>query len=446
MPLHQIIRNLSTSVTDDIKKILQNFVSDSDNRVLVKYTQNAVLDSRFSKLKSVQNQELVSFLAASFDCGNGMRAGIYLDFGKQTNMFSDQLVNLIQSYVKVVGYFIHEARKIQELSESRKDLIRELTKKYRFGTVLGKSDYMLGIFQKMESVMYTNYPVLITGEPGTGKKLVAHVIHYNSHRKNGKLIVINCSTLPEQLTGAEFFMTSSSVVRGSQTKLSRIELANGGTLVLDEVSALPLRAQKSLVDLIQSKRSGPAEKSPTSEIDIRIIATTSMDIRSLVQLGDFSEELYTLLKGSIIDLPSLMDRSEDIPMLVDYFLNAASRRSGLLFSSVGTNAIKALLQFQWPGNVRQLERTIDTAVMCGTPPVIQLSDLPREIRVPFAKAGGKYEPELQSMEEVEEAHIRYILSVTGGNKLRACQLLKISRPTLDRKLEKYNIQVKRSKR
>ena len=305
-------------------------------------------------------------------------------------------------------------------------------------TIVSKSDSMIKISDSIQAIACSRRPLLISGPVGTGKSFFADVIH--SQERNSPLAIIRCSTLINASKPGILAEQIQSATIGWDTAFQETD----ATVVLKDVDCLTSSQQLELIDLITHSNAALNH----SEIDYRFIFTTSKNIRREVQDGVFSEDLYRLISELQIHLPDLTDRKEDIPQLAQLFLNDSTRVTGKTFNGFSPQALNALISYPWPENVSELRNTIESAALFGTPPIIQISDLDKSIRTFVERSGimGPEKPVLRSIENIEEAHIRAILKGTNGNKLRACELLGISRPTLDRKLEKFGIIVKKKRK
>jgi DNA-binding NtrC family response regulator len=311
--------------------------------------------------------------------------------------------------------------------------------RYQFKQIIGKAPAMQRVFQIIERVAPTNTTVLITGRTGTGKELVARAIHFNSPRAKKPLVDINCGALPEQLVESELFGHMKGAFTGAgETKKGLFETAHGGTLFLDEVQALRPELQAKLLRALQERVIRRVGGRENIEVDVRVIAATNQDIAEAVKRGEFREDLYYRLNVVSIFLPLLRERREDIPLLIDHFLKQyAGEDAPRTFSN---EAMRLLLGYDWPGNVRELQNAVEHALAIGVGPQLAIADLPMNISGMLNKMGAA-EPvgEDRTLDEVERRHILRILEETGGNHLRAAEILGIHRRTLYRKLEKYKI-------
>jgi DNA-binding NtrC family response regulator len=316
-------------------------------------------------------------------------------------------------------------------------LRREVGKEFSFNQILGKSKPMREVFELIRRVANSPTNILITGESGTGKKLVAKAIHYNSDRKDAPFVPINCAAIPDQLLESELF----GHMRGSFTdakgdKHGLFEQAHKGTLFLDEISELPITLQAKLLRAIQEKEIRRIGATKPISVDVRIIAATNLHLAEEVKAKRFREDLYYRLNVIEVKLPPLRDRREDIPLLVDGFLKKCGEARGKEVKGVTESALAMLMDYMWPGNVRELENVVERAVTLSRRDKIMPDDLPPSVqgalgdRRVLEEAAEKTLP----LHKIEKEYIKKILEKTGGNKYQAAQVLGIDRKTLYRKL------------
>ncbi len=320
----------------------------------------------------------------------------------------------------------------------KKEILRlkkEVESRYQFHLLIGKSPSMQKIYDLVERISDTSANILISGESGTGKELVVKAIHYNGSRKNGPFIAVNCAAIPETLLESELFGYRKGAFTDAKTdKRGLVFEANEGTLFLDEITEMPYTLQAKLLRVIEERKVRPLGDTNSYPIDVRITSATNRDIKSLVKAGQFREDLYYRLKVIDIELPSLRERKEDIPLLVKHFLNKFNKELGKGVSGISEDALKVLLNYSWPGNVRELENVIQRAITLAQHEVILPEDLPsfeEWDENPFEKALR----EEYTLDRLEKEYIRKVLIKVGGNKSRASEILGLDRKTLYRKLE-----------
>ena len=305
--------------------------------------------------------------------------------------------------------------------------------------IIGKSRPMKKVFEKTLRVAPTDSTVLIIGESGTGKELVARAIHENSRRREREFVAVDCSSLVENLLESELF----GHVRGSftgahQTKHGFFELANHGTFFFDEVTNLSLKIQAKLLRVIQEREFRKVGGQEKIELDIRIVSASNKNLRDAVREGEFREDLYYRLGVVPLHLPPLRKRKEDIPLLIDHFLEKFSAKLNKPVPEISSEAMEILKEYAWPGNVRELEHTIERILILEDTEVIRAGDLPSFI----TRIQGEFQmfsEEPLSLEELEKKYIRFVLKRTKGKKTEAADILGINRKTLGLKIKKYGL-------
>ncbi len=272
--------------------------------------------------------------------------------------------------------------------------------------------------------------------------MIARAIHFNSARANGPFVPLNCAAVPETLLESELF----GYLRGAFTDARRDRLglfqeANGGILFLDEISEIPLNLQAKLLRVLEDKEVRPLGANQAERVDTRVVSACNGDLESLVQQGKFRQDLYYRLNVVRIDLPPLRERSEDIPSLVEHFMQKFASQTKRKLDGIEQDALAALMNHRWPGNVRELEHTIERAVLLGTESKIGLKDLssqlavPPDGRSPVAEAASK----AYTLKDLEREYIMRVMENTGGNKTETAKILGVDRTTLYRKLEEYKV-------
>jgi len=342
---------------------------------------------------------------------------------------------LVQRLVPtVVAAFAHRASRIPDGG--------------RFETIVTQSRAMAGLFRSLAQAVESDVSVLIRGESGTGKELVANALHDSGSRASAPFVAINCAGIPDHLLEAELFGYERGAFTGAVgRKPGRFDLANGGSLLLDEIGEMPMALQAKLLRVLQEgeyQRLGGVE---TLHTDVRIISATNRNLEESVETGTFREDLYYRLAVFTVELPPLRNRTGDIPLLVDHFLRRAAAREGKVIHGIDSMALTLMEHYSFPGNVRQLENVIAHAVVTSGSSTIRMADLPPSF-LRSVMAERSREPSMVSerilpspsgpflsLKEMEEAHIRKALVRTDGNKSKAAKLLGISRMTLYRKLE-----------
>ncbi|MCD6418462.1 sigma-54-dependent Fis family transcriptional regulator [bacterium] len=323
------------------------------------------------------------------------------------------------------------------ISADRRRLLGAIKGETSLGKMVGTSNAMRDVFEKIESVARMDSTVLITGESGTGKELVAEAIHELSGRK-GNLVKLNCSAIPENLLESELFGYEKGAFTGAvRRKPGKFELANGGTLFLDEIGDMPLSLQAKVLRTIETGEVEPLGATATKKVDVRIVAATNKNLEKLMADGKFREDLYYRLMVFPIRIPPLREHPEDIPILVSHFLKQLSEKLGRNILGVSEEVMDFLIKYRWPGNVRQLRNALEEMAILSKGEI--LDKLPTSIanieeKTVFQSAVDEVKP----IEELEREAIMSALERTGGNKTKAAKLLGIGVRTLYRKLEKFS--------
>ena len=313
---------------------------------------------------------------------------------------------------------------------------REIKLKHRFERILGESDGLKYVLYRAEQVASTNTTVLILGETGTGKELIAAAIHNLSPRRDRPLITVNCAALPANLIESELFGREKGAFTGADTRqVGRFEIANGSTICLDEIGELPLEVQAKLLRAIQHNEFERLGSSHTIKVDIRIVATTNRNLEEEIRKGRFRQDLYYRLNVFPITVPPLRQRKEDIPLLVQAFIERYARKLGKQITSIPKETMKALQDYPWPGNVRELESVLERAVILCPGPVLQLADKLETASLPLSSA-------VRTLEETERSQILKVLSETRWRiegKDGAAAILGLNPSTLRARMHKLGI-------
>ncbi len=337
---------------------------------------------------------------------------------------------------------VERAMERRTLREELKRLRTEVRARDRLHNIIGQSDAMQKVFKTVAQVSDLFANVLITGESGTGKELIARAIHFNSSRATGPFVAVNCAAIPETLLESELF----GYVRGAFTDAKKdrrglFQEATGGILFLDEISEIPLNLQAKLLRALEDKEIRPLGANQAEKVDTRVLSASNRNLDDMVRQGTFRPDLYYRLNVIRIELPPLRERSEDIALLVDHFIRKFSDGATRKVTGIQEEALTALKNYSWPGNIRELEHTIERAVLLGRGPTVGIDDLPP----PLAACGGSAEvlgaalAKQLTMRDLEREYIGKVLQTTQGNKTEAARILGVDRTTLYRKLEDYKL-------
>lgn len=340
-----------------------------------------------------------------------------------------------------------EIEEIESLRKENLQLKGELKMKYKPSNMVGGSSAMRQVYELIERVAETQATVIIRGESGVGKELIADAIHYSSDRAHNKYIKVNCSALPETLIESELFGHEKGAFTGADAqRKGRFELADGGTLFLDEIGDVPLTMQVKLLRAIQQKEFSRVGGVDTIKVDVRIIAATNRDLEKMIQEQSFREDLYYRLNVFPVYLPPLRERTQDIPALVDHFIGKTNKDVGTSIKRITSSAIDMLMIYYWPGNIRELENCIERAAILSTDGVIHSYNLPPTLQT--AKSSDSVNKgSLQFIvEKVEKQIIIDVLTDAAGHIAKASKKLGITERMLGIRLKKYAIDAKRFKR
>jgi len=337
---------------------------------------------------------------------------------------------------RVISLLVERALEKQTLILQNRDLRSRLEDKFHFKNIIGRSEKMVNIFELIQHIAPYDSSVLIIGESGTGKELIANAIHYNSPRASMPFIKVSCASLSEGIIESELFGHEKGAFTGAiASRKGRFELAHQGTLFLDEVEDIPPATQIKLLRILQEGEFERVGGNKTIKVNIRIIAASNRDLQEGVKRGIFREDLYYRLNVVNIKLPALRDRRDDIPFLVNFFIEKYNQKYHMKVKGISQKAMNLLTDYEWMGNVRELENTIESILVINSPGVIDIQHLPQEFR------DFKEKPEVvpikigTPLEEVEKEMLIQTLRATKGNKRKAAKLLGINVRTIHRKIE-----------
>ena len=331
------------------------------------------------------------------------------------------------------------------LRRANLELKRRLDERFGFEGVVGDSPQMRDVIEKLKRIAPTNASVLIEGQTGTGKELVAQAIHQNSPRKNKPFVALNCAALSENILESELFgHVKGAFTDASSDRVGKFEYAHGGTMFLDEVGDMPMATQIKLLRVLENGEITRVGSNDPIKVNVRILSATNRDLEEAIESGTFRSDLYHRLKVVTVRLPTLVERSQDLPILIDYFMRQFARQHGKQIKGVSPAARRKLFSFDWPGNVRQLRNVVESMVVVDYDGLLDADDLPEELADP---AGEPPEPSTaplaalvgKPLAELERLFIAETLRVTGGNREEAAQMLGIGERTLYRKIKEYQL-------
>lgn len=344
---------------------------------------------------------------------------------------------------------VEKASEGVRLKRQNLELNRRLDEKFGFEGVVGSSPQMIALIDRLKRIAPTDATVLIQGETGTGKELVAQAIHQNSHRKSKPFVALNCAALSENILESELFgHVKGAFTDASSDRVGKFEYANGGTLFLDEVGDMPMPTQIKLLRVLESAEITRVGSNTPVKVNVRILSATNRNLEDAIAAGHFRSDLYHRLKVVTIAIPTLEERAADIPLLIEHFVKQFAKRHGKVIKGMSVAARVKLASYDWPGNVRQLRNVIESMVVVDCDEMLDVDDLPLELEpdvaapAPAARAaaeGGVAALVGRPLDEVERIFIAETLKLTGGNREQAAELLGIGERTLYRKIKEYQL-------
>ena len=400
----------------------------------------------------------ISFICVPIKLENKTVGALSVDrlFQESTSFEEDlRLLTIISSMI-AQAVRIHQMleKEKEELTNENRELKRELKKKFHPKNVIGESKRMADVYASIELVSQTPATVMIRGQSGTGKELVAHAIHYNSDRAEGPFVKVSCAALPENLLESELFGYEKGAFTGATgSKVGRFEMANGGTLFLDEIGDISPSTQVKLLRVLQEKEFERLGGTKTIRVNIRLITATNKDLEEEVQEKNFREDLYYRLNVIPIFLPSLSERKEDIPLLVQHFLDKANMENRKSVKFISDASMDYLVNYSWPGNVRELENAIERAVvLCKsdtlTPELFPIPGIRKITPKQSSSSNGNRAasdddgiPLPDRVANLEKKAIQEALDRTGGNQRKAAKLLGLTERILGYKLKNHGLKI-----
>jgi DNA-binding NtrC family response regulator len=341
-------------------------------------------------------------------------------------------------------YRVRNALNHTKLLEENRELREELVGKFRFDNIVGASEGLKDVLERVAKIAVRDTSVLVTGESGTGKELIAQAIHYNSPRKEKKFIAINCGALPESLLESELFGYRKGAFTGArENRQGLLEAADGGTLFLDEVGNLPVNVQKTLLRFLQEQEFLRIGDTTPTKVDVRIISATNSDLKKAVERSEFREDLYYRLNVVNIHLPPLRERRSDIPLLAAHFIGQQNRKFGTRVKGLAPDALEAACAFPWPGNIRQIQNVIEASMAMESGDYLSREVMAQFIDIPREQGDADEECEdgdySQALSRFERDYLQGLLRKNRGNVEAAAREAGMNMATIYRKIKKYSI-------
>ena len=431
-PEVRVARNLrEESIPDAVRQLSDSIVARviETRRPLI--VSDAMSDVAFRGSESVMHLRLSSVLCAPLIAGGDLLGLLYLGNDRATSVFDERVLDLIAIFAGQAALILQNLLLLDSLRNDNAELEKKLSDQ-RFGEIIGSVPSMTEVFRKVQKVAATDISVLITGETGTGKELIAREIHTRSGRARGPFVVINCGAIPENLMESELFGHVRGAFTGAvATRMGKFQQANGGTLFLDEIGELPLALQVKLLRVLQERSVTKVGDSKVEKVDIRVIAATHRKLENEITTGGFREDLYYRLNVVNVYLPPLRDRGDDILVIAKYLLNKHTRELGSNVRGFTPNALIAIRKFDWPGNVRQLENRIKKALVLCEQVLIGPEDLDLS-----ADQAPSILPLDKAKEEFQRKYILEVLERNNGNRTKTARDLGVDPRTIFRYLER----------
>ncbi|MDD5528995.1 MAG: sigma 54-interacting transcriptional regulator [bacterium] len=448
----KIARNMDKQSIKDMTDFSITIVEDAAKKGELVITSDAQNDDRFKSRKSIADFKLLSILCVPFKIKERIVGAIYADNRKRKNAFSTDDLEFLQAFCDQASIALENAilmKKLKTANEilemenlTMKDEINhiknELEERYGFCSLIGKSKPMQEVYDILEKIAKYDSSLVIEGETGTGKELVANIIHHNCSRKDKNFIAINSSAIPENLLESEMFgYTRGAFTGANQDKPGLFEIADGGTIFFDEIADLSQNLQAKLLRVLQDGEIRRIGANTIKRVNVRIVAATNKSLAEQVKDGKFREDLYYRLKVMYIKMPPLRERGEDVLLLANFILSRLRKKLNKMVTGFTPEVEYFFQNYAWPGNVRELQNVIERAIIMTEGKKITDRDLPSALTAGKHEKDGFIFP--CSLEVLEKKAILSALELTGNNKRKTAKILGTSRPTLDKKLEKYKL-------
>ncbi|RMI20454.1 MAG: sigma-54-dependent Fis family transcriptional regulator [Calditrichaeota bacterium] len=425
-------RNIHRKAIADLREFSGSVVERVLNEQQPVLTVDASHDERFAGAESVQLHHIRSVICVPLICRKETVGAIYLD-GDQTTRFEEGDLRFVEAFGRQISIALENAHLLHELRVENSRLKRQLSLSQMFPEIIGQSQAIRKILEVVRSVADSDATVLIEGESGTGKELIARALHRHSSRRDQPFIPVFCGTLAETLLESELFGHRRGAFTGAtEDKLGLLEVADGGTVFLDEISEISPSVQARLLRILQEGEIKRVGESTIRRVNLRLIAATNRNLYQQVQAGCFREDLYYRLNVIHIQVPPLRERREDIPVLAEHFLKKANRKNNKSVRGFTPSALEAMMAYEWPGNIRELENAVERAVILARGPQITPAQLSLTRSRPDSLIG-------KPLKDVEKYVIQQTLKLTGYNRTRAAEMLNVSRRWLQYRLKEWGL-------
>lgn len=426
-------RNISKNIISSIRELSSSVVNQVLKTKEPVLTMDARADQRFSGAESVMFHNIRSVICTPFILDNKLVGAIYMDSRSGKGKFDDDSLKFLQAFSKQAVIAIENARLFESLESENKQLKKQISLSESFPEIVGSSRAIVKIFEIIRDVADTTASVLIEGESGTGKELVARAIHTHSDRKHKSFIPVFCGSLAENILESELFGHKKGAFTGAvENKAGLFEEAHGGTLFLDEIGEINKNIQTKLLRVLQDGEIKRVGETQIRNVAVRILSATNKDLLDEVKKGNFREDLYYRLNVINIKMPPLRERKEDVPLLAEHFLRRFAERNKKNIEGFSSKALDYLMTYHWAGNIRELENTIERAVILGKGNLIEPENLSLTEPPPPIAIG-------QTLEEIEKSVVLTTLDKNDNNRTKTAEVLGVSRRWLQYRLKDWGI-------
>lgn len=440
----KVARNMAKERIFNVNEISRTIVKRVIKTGEPMLTSDAQHDPQLKDQRSVVLYNLRSVLCVPFKIQDKTVGVVYVDSRSLTDLFSNRGLDFVTAFSGLAAVAIENARMHEELKNSKDaisrenlDLKQEMKRKYGFEQIIGRSQRMQEVYDLLAKVLEGRSTVLLVGESGTGKELCARAIHYNSSQSDKPFVTISCGGLPENLLESELFGHEKGAFTGAVSqKKGLFEVASGGTVFLDDIDAAPLTMQVKILRVLQEKEIRRVGGTKQMKTDVRVVVATNANLEKAVREGSFREDLYYRINGIVIEIPPLLERREDIPLLVNHFLKKYSTELGKELRGFSGEAIDCLMGYSWPGNVRELEHEVEKVVTFLSPgDVVRPEDLSEKI----TRADARIASLREAIDDFERKILARTLRRLNWNESETARELGVSRQGLRNKIKKYGI-------
>jgi transcriptional regulator with GAF, ATPase, and Fis domain len=420
-------QNLPDGVRQLSDSILQRVIETRKPLIV----SDALHDTMFGSSESVMNLQLASVMCAPLLSRNELLGLLYVGNDSVRSLFEERSLDVLTVFASQASLILQNALLLDQLRQDRDELAEQLEER-RFGDIIGTCPPMLDVFHKVEKVAATSVSVLITGETGTGKELIARELHRRSDRADGPFVVVNCGAIPENLMESELFGHARGAFTGAvATRDGKFQAAHQGTLFLDEIGEMPLPLQVKILRALQERTVVKVGETKPEAVDIRVLTATHRDLEKAIAEGAFREDLFYRLNVVNLHLPPLRERGDDVVLLAKYLLQKYAEEFGSAVKGFTPNALIALRKYSWPGNVRQLENRIKKAIVLCEASLVGPEDLDL-----FPEALDEIQTLAQAREEFQRRYIMEVLERNNGNRTKTARDLGVDPRTVFRYLER----------